>query len=112
VLLRLRRLRGLTPRELAEAQLAELRRALERLGWEVPTSSTLLALERRLGRLAGPAAAAYAARLRAHRYDPREPAAPEVRDRRGLRRALTAGSGLRGRLRGLRAIPPGGPRLR
>ena len=34
------------------------------------------ALEQRLGRAAGPASARYAAGLRAHRYDPRSPAAP------------------------------------
>ena len=41
--------------------------------WEVPAGTTLLGLERRLGRAAGPAAARYAAALRAHRYDPRSP---------------------------------------
>ena len=108
--LRIRRLRGLTPFELAEAQLSELRRALVRLGWEVPTATTLLGLERRLGRAAGPASAAYAGGLRAHRYDPRAPAAPGAPERRALRRELTARGGLAGRLRGLLAIPPGGPR--
>jgi transglutaminase-like putative cysteine protease len=110
VALRMRRLRGLTPGELAEAQLRELRRALLRLGWEIPAATTLLALERRLGRAAGPASAAYAGGLRAHRYDPRAPAAPGAPERRALRRELTARGGLRARLRGLLAIPPGGPR--
>jgi protein-glutamine gamma-glutamyltransferase len=105
-----RRARQLAPDELAEAQLAELRRALGRLDWDVPAGTTLLGLERRLGRTAGPAAARYAAALRAHRYDPRSPAAPSLRERRRLRRDLTARSGLRGRLLGLIAIPPGGPR--
>jgi transglutaminase-like putative cysteine protease len=104
------RSRRLGPEELAEAQLAELRRALPRLDWEVPAGTTLLGLERRLGRTAGPAAARYAAALRAHRYDPRSPDAPSLRDRRALRRDLTARTGLRGRLVGLLAIPPGGPR--
>jgi transglutaminase-like putative cysteine protease len=108
--LRVRRLRGLTAAERAEAQLGELRRALVRLGWEVPAATTLLALERRLGRAAGPASAAYAGALRAFRYDPRAPAAPGPHERRALRRELTAGGGLRGRLLGLLAIPPGGPR--
>jgi transglutaminase-like putative cysteine protease len=101
---------GLTPEQLAEAQLAELRRALDRLDWRVPTATTLLALERRLLSGAGPHAAGYARRLREHRYDPRSPAGPGSRDRRALRRELTAHGGLRGRLRGLLAIPPGGPR--
>jgi protein-glutamine gamma-glutamyltransferase len=107
---RVRALRGLTAEQLAEAQLAELRRALARLDWEVPAATTLLGLERRLGRLAGPASARYAAGLRAHRYDPRAPRAPGSRDRRELRRELSSRAGLAGRLRGLLAIPPGGPR--
>jgi protein-glutamine gamma-glutamyltransferase len=110
--IRMRRWRMLGPRELAEAQLSELRRALVRLGWELPAATTLLALERRLGLTAGPAAAAYAGALRAHRYDPRAPAAPGAHERRALRHELTARGGLRARLRGLAAIPPGGPRLR
>jgi protein-glutamine gamma-glutamyltransferase len=110
VALRMRRLRGLTPFELAEAQLHELRRALVSLGWEVPAATTLLGLERRLSRAAGPASAAYAGGLRAHRYDPRAPRAPGAPERRALRRELTARGGLLGRLRGLLAIPPGGPR--
>jgi hypothetical protein len=105
-----RRAGRLDPAELAEAQLAELRRALPRLDWEVPAGTTLLGLERRLDRAAGPAAARYAARLREHRFDPRSPAAPTLRDRRELRRDLTARGGLRARLVGLIAIPPGGPR--
>jgi transglutaminase-like putative cysteine protease len=101
---------GLTPEQLAEAQLAELRRALERLDWSVPAATTLLALERRLLKSAGPRSAGYARRLREHRYDPRSPAGPGPGERRAMRRELTAGGGLRGRLRGLFAIPPGGPR--
>jgi hypothetical protein len=105
-----RRAKRLSADQLADAQLLELRRALGRLGWEVPAGTTLLGLERRLGRIAGPAAARYAAGLRAHRYDPRTPEAPSLGDRRRLRRDLTARSGLRGRVLGLLAIPPGGPR--
>ncbi len=101
---------GLTPEQLAEAQLAELRRALERLDWSVPAATTLLALERRLLKSAGPRSAGYARRLREHRYDPRSPAGPGPGERRAMRRELTAAGGLRGRLRGLFAIPPGGPR--
>jgi transglutaminase-like putative cysteine protease len=101
------RTRRLSPAELADAQLAELRRALGALGWQMPAGTTLLGLERRLDRAAGPASADYAAGLRAYRYDPRAPGAPSLRARRALRRELTARGG---RLRGLIAIPPGGPR--
>jgi transglutaminase-like putative cysteine protease len=107
---RVQALRSLSAEEVAEAQLAELRRALARLDWEVPAATTLLALERRLRRVAGPASASYAAGLRAHRYDPRAPGAPGARDRRALRRELSSRAGPAGRLRGLLAIPPGGPR--
>jgi hypothetical protein len=107
---RVSRLRMLSPEAVAEAQLSELRRALVRLDWELPASTTLLGLERRLGRFAGPASEAYASALRAHRYDPRAPVAPSLRDRRALRRELTRGS-VFDRLRGLVAIPPGAPRL-
>jgi hypothetical protein len=106
---RARRLRALAPEAVAEVQLSELRRALEQLGWELPSSTTLLALERRLGRFAGPASEAYAAALRANRYDPRAPSAPSLGERRALRRELTRGS-FYDRLRGLMAIPPGAPR--
>jgi hypothetical protein len=110
IAVRVRAARGLSPEELAEAQLAELRRALARLDWEVPVATTLLALERRLGRFAGPASASYAAGLRAHRYDPRAPAAPGAAARRAARRDLGARGGIRRRLRALLAMPPGGPR--
>jgi protein-glutamine gamma-glutamyltransferase len=101
------RTRRLSPAELADAQLAELRRALSSLGWTMPAGTTLLGLERRLDRAAGPASANYVAGLRAHRYDPRAPGAPTLRERRALRRELTARGGW---LRGLLVIPPGGPR--
>jgi transglutaminase-like putative cysteine protease len=106
----LRDRRSLPPERIAELQLAELRRALVRLGWFVPGGVTLLALERRLGRAAGPASAGYAAGLRAHRYDPAAPRPPALRDRRALRRELGSAGGLGRRLRALLAIPPGGPR--
>ena len=61
---------------MADAQLAELRRALVRLGFSLPAATTLLGLERRLDRSVGPAAARYAAALRAHRFDPRAPEGP------------------------------------
>jgi transglutaminase-like putative cysteine protease len=106
---RVRRLRSLGPDELADVQLSELRRALVRLDWDIPASTTLLGLERRLGRFAGPASEAYAKGLRGHRYDPRAPAAPGLSERRALRRELSRGS-IFDRLRGLVAIPPGAPR--
>jgi protein-glutamine gamma-glutamyltransferase len=110
VAVRVRARRGLTEEQLADAQLAELRRALARLAWDVPAATTLLALERRLGRVAGPASAGYAAGLRAHRYEPRAPHAPGPGDRRAMRRELSSRAGIVGRMRGLLAIPPGGPR--
>jgi protein-glutamine gamma-glutamyltransferase len=106
---RVQRLRTLPPERIADVQLSELRRALLKLGWDLPASTTLLGLERRLGRFAGPASEAYAGALRANRYDPRAPNAPSLGDRRALRRELTRGSAL-DRLKGLLAIPPGAPR--
>ncbi|HEX2232178.1 MAG TPA: transglutaminase domain-containing protein [Thermoleophilaceae bacterium] len=103
--------RTLSPERVAQAQIDELSRALARLGWAIPGGTTLLALERRLGRVAGPASARYAARLRAHRYDPTSPRPPGLRARRELRRELGA-RGLRSRVLALIAIPPGGPRVR
>ena len=106
---RVRRVHALGPAERAEVQLRELRAALARLGWDVPVATTLLTLERRLGRSAGPASAAYAGALRANRYDPREPAGPGLGERSAVRRELSRGS-IRDRLRGLLAMPPGAPR--
>ena len=106
--LRVRKRRSLGPDELAAAQVAELRRALVRLGWDVPVTTTLLGLERRLRRAAGPRAGAYVRALRAHRYE-LERSAPGMGERRALRSELSARAGLRGRLRGLLALPPGGP---
>jgi protein-glutamine gamma-glutamyltransferase len=106
---RISRVHSLGPSERSEVQLRELRRALIRLGWDVPATTTLLGLERRLGCFAGPHSAAYAGSLRASRYDPRQPPGPSLSERRALRRELTRGN-LRDRLRGLFAIPPGAPR--
>jgi transglutaminase-like putative cysteine protease len=106
---RVSRVHALGPSDRSEVQLRELRRALIRLGWDVPATTTLLGLERRLGRFAGPHSAAYAEALRASRYDPREPPGPSLTERRAVRRELTRGN-LRDRLRGLLAIPPGAPR--
>ena len=112
VLLTRRRRRAAPPERVAEALLRELEPALKRLGWRVPGGSTLLALERRLSRVAGPAPARYLARLRAYRYGNGAGDLPDWSERRAFRRALGGRGGLRTRLRALIAIPPGGPRLR
>jgi hypothetical protein len=111
-LLLARRRRGAPTERLVDAQLREVERALRRLGWRVPGGTTLLALERRLAKAAGPAPARYLGRLRAHRYAGSAEGPPGRQDRRAFRRALTAKRGLRARLLGLFAIPPGGPRVR
>jgi len=95
-----------------EQGLAELERALRALGWSLPAGTTLLELERRLGSVAGPTAASYAARLRGGRYAREAPPALGGGARRALRRELTAGGGVRARLRGLIALPPSLPRFR
>lgn len=90
-----------------EGALRELARALERLGYPVPPSTTLLLLEARLSRLAGPTAAAYARALREQRFGARAGASPpDGRARRALRRELARRRGLGGRLRGWIALPP------
>ncbi len=94
----------------ADAQVRELRAALQRLGWRVPASTTLLGLEQRLARTVGPRSAAYAARLRVHRYSPNGPGVPRREERRALRRELMRTGGFATRLRALIALPPRGPR--
>ncbi|OLE35865.1 MAG: hypothetical protein AUG48_09520 [Actinobacteria bacterium 13_1_20CM_3_68_9] len=103
------RYRSLSPAAAAEARLRELEAAVIRLRSWTTGGTTLLELERRLLGAAGPAAAGYAAKLRAARYAPRDPGQSTAAERRAMRRELTSGLGLRARLRGLRAIPPGGP---
>lgn len=85
---------------------AELRSALERLGWSLPPQTTLAELETRLDEQAGPAAARYARRLRERRFAIATASFPAELDRRGLRRALTHGKGLLVRARGFLALPP------
>jgi transglutaminase superfamily protein len=106
---RRRRRNHLDPHRLASAELAELDRALERIGSPLPPGSTLVRAEDLLGRLAGADAARYAALLREERYGPQGSAPPGVADRRALRRALARAAGRRTSLRVLLAIPPGGP---
>jgi hypothetical protein len=90
-----------------EGAVAELRRALDRLGYDYPARTTLSQLERRLRLTAGPDAAQYVRLLSQQRYArPGSGAPPSARDRRALRRALTEGGGPLARLRGLIVIPP------
>jgi hypothetical protein len=82
---------------------AELHRALTRTGRSPRPGLTLAQLERDLRH--SPEAAAYVRALRLARYG----AAPQgstAAGRRALRRRLTAGLGISGRLRGLWALPP------
>ena len=105
-----RRHRALARGAATQAQLDELVEALTRLGWGLPDHATLLSVERRFTSAGRPAVARYAAALRAHRFAPGGRLAPGPAARRELRRALAGGGGLRRRLRGLLAIPLGGPR--
>ena len=107
--LRARRRARLEPDELAEAELRELERALAKLGSPLSPGTTLRGAQRQLARLAGPAAARYAAGLEARRYRDPNAAPPGVGERRQLRRALRKASGPRS---ALRALPPGGPAIR
>jgi transglutaminase-like putative cysteine protease len=107
--LRLRRRHRMDADRLTGAQVAELDRALARIGHPLPPGATLLTAEVLLEGFAGAPAADYAAALLDRRY--RRPGAspPGVRERRALRRALLRASGLRSALRVLAAVPPGGP---
>ena len=99
--------RRLRPHGTAEAGLAELQQALPRLGWKLPAGTTLLQLEQRLRRAAGPASARYVGQLRTLPLRPRRSGAPPpAGNRRAMRRELTAGGGLSARLRGFVALPP------
>ena len=97
------RSRELGPVALAEAQARELEAALPRLGFPIPAGATLLDLEaRHSGRAA---LVRYLRALRLCRYRPeRQP--PGSSERRAMRRQLSDGRGIGGRLRALRAIPP------
>jgi hypothetical protein len=109
-LLRARRVR----RSGGDPDLRELVWALDRLGHPVRAGTTLLELERRLERLAGPAAAGHVRSLRNRRFAPRGIAVAGGLDRRALRRGLARGRGPIARLRALMALPPRriGPRAR
>ncbi len=98
--------RRMRPHDSAEAGLFELQRALPRLGWSLPAGTTLLELERRLGRAAGPASVRYVRQLRARRFGTGQEASAAGADRRVMRKELTAGGGPLARLRGFVALPP------
>ena len=104
------RRRALRSEDLVEAQLREVASALERVRSWRTRGATLLGLERRLAAEVGPGAAAYVARIRATQYAPGDNPPPGMSLRGVLRRELALGRGIRGRLRSLLALPPGGPR--
>lgn len=106
---RWRRRRAMRSGDLADAQLHEVASALERVRAWRTRGATLLGLERRLAAEVGPGAAAYVARIRAAQYAPGDNPPPGMSLRSVLRRELASGRGIRGRLRSLLAIPPGGP---
>ena len=68
---------------------------MTRFGFTVPAGATLLSLEERIRRVAGPGPASYVAALRRRRYGPEGGRSPTARERRELRRALArvAGAG-------------------
>ena len=102
VALRMHR-RSLGPAAALDRAVAELEAALRRVGRPASAGTTLRQIEQRFGRT--PEAAAYLQALRAGRYAPTAPT-PSPVGRRALRRELGSGSGPRGRLRALWALPP------
>ena len=106
---RMRRRRPGSPAELAEAQAIELQDAVGRLRMPLAAGTTLRALERRLRGNGGPRAAAYAPPACGSAAMTPVPRSRRAQPSAGARRALSAGLGLRGRLRGWLAMPPGGP---
>lgn len=104
--------RRLDPRQLIDARVAELDRALGRLRQGHTPGVTLLELEGALRSRAEPLACRYLERLRRGRFQPSAGPLPRSagRERRALRRRLSSGRGLRGRLTAWREIPPLSPR--
>lgn len=92
----------------ADPALAELSRALPRMGIALAPGVTLAEIEQQLERSYGPGAGRYVRGIRERRY---APAGAHVTlapgDRRALRRALAAHRGPFAHLRGLLALPPG-----
>ncbi len=104
-----RRRRSLEGRALADAQIAELRRALRAMGRPVTGGLTLRRLERDSAALGRPGLAAYAAKLGAYRYgEGSEP--PRASERRRMRGELGRHGGAGRALRALRTVPPLGPK--
>jgi hypothetical protein len=89
-----------------EAAIAELLRALERLGLTAAPDATLLDIETQLHSSHGSHAGHYVHLLSNLRYAPAADAPPSPRERRLLRSALTAGRGPLAHARGLFALPP------
>lgn len=89
-----------------DARLAELRRAAERMGLRLPPRTTLLEMESRLGRLAGPPGEGYVRALREWRYGPGCAIAPGRAERAALRKGLAERGGIVVRLRAWAALPP------
>ena len=104
-----RRRRLLSPSG-AGAQLREVERAMPLVRPGRAAGITLLGIEREFALALGPGASSYVTALRRNRFGRGNPRRPGARERRRLRRALASGRGPAGRLRALRAIPPGGPR--
>lgn len=105
----LRRRRVMSSEALAEAQASELQAAVAQLLRPPLHGNTLRVLENRLRNAAGPRAGAYVAQLQAFRYGSAPVRPPGSAERRAVRRALVAGTGLKDRLRAWRLMPPGGP---
>jgi hypothetical protein len=106
------RRRALRPGDLADAQLREVASALTRVRSWRTHGVTLMSLEQRLATDVGPGSAAYVATIRAARYAPGSHLPPGASLRGVLRHELASGLGLRGWVRSLVAIPPGGPSRR
>ncbi len=103
--LRFRRWSRRTP-ETSEEAVHELRRALDALGYGLPTRTTLAQLERRVQAAGGAAAVRYVRALSERRYSASLSELPSGAERAALRRALTAGRGIRARAVGLAVLPP------
>ncbi|MCD6727235.1 MAG: transglutaminase-like domain-containing protein [Solirubrobacteraceae bacterium] len=104
VLLRRRHRLSSTGPVSVDPALAELERALRRVGRPPRDGQTLLELE--LGLADAPAAAGYVRALRRRRYAAGGGSRPSAAERRALRARLGAGLGLSGRLRSWWALPP------
>ncbi len=101
--------RGRIEGDRSDAMVAELRRALDRVGWHLVPGTTLLEVERRVSAAGREPVARYAAMLRDHRYAGDRAPMPSEEQRRAMRRSLIAGGPLR-RWRAWLLVPPGGPR--